>query len=160
MFTLQYFVKRFKQQYKIGEDLEQWMHLLNHVDWCEDEHRQGLRWDDDSYCRNPLYHTNELEMVLITWLPGQSTALHGHPEHGCLMKVLEGELVEWNVCPPPPREQNNVESRRVHSKGSVSYISGSQKHQIYNASQTVPAVSLHIYSPGSYYTRPSCTSKL
>lgn len=144
--SIQLFIKTFLRQYDVGCDLKRYQYLLDMVDWSEytytDQLMEKLQWDSLGYCRNTLHKSEQLEIVLITWLPGQRTYWHGHPEHGCLMKVLVGSLEE---C------QHNVSVPIVHSTGSVSYVDGSQNHQIINSTTSLPAVSLHIYSPGNFY---------
>ena len=51
---------------------------------------QHVKFDDRTYCKNILYRDDHIECILIGWLPGQASPLHGHPENGCLMRVLSG----------------------------------------------------------------------
>ena len=82
------------------------------------------------------------EIVLICWNPMQETPNHGHPENGCIMKVLKGELLEI-------RQNGKFKRQKKLRKGDVSHISKQESHIIKNGN--LKSVSLHIYSPSGYY---------
>lgn len=85
------------------------------------------------------------EVWLLTWLPGQGTALHDHGPSAGAFAVAEGVLSERVVTAGrggrSPREVS--EDLPV---GRVRYFGPRYVHQVRNAG-TEPAVSVHVYAP-------------
>lgn len=102
-------------------------------------------WVTDTI-RNP-----EFGIAILTWLPGQDTPVHGHPENGCLLMPLHGMLDECRILQPVnPGEHkpfNTIITRARYGPGQVSYIDNREGlHKIKNNGDEL-AVSLHVYSP-------------
>jgi hypothetical protein len=55
---------------------------------------QFVAFKDDSYSSKTLLRTETFEIRLLCWKPLQETPKHPHPQNGCLMKILEGKLIE------------------------------------------------------------------
>lgn len=138
------FVNYFKQCFR-NNSLSFYSSLLRNdiVNW-----KQFIKFDKNGYCRNIIYIDKEIEFVIISWLPGQSTPVHFHPNNGCLMKILDGELYEERYI-----AQNRPIKKKNYVKNDISYIGGSEQHVIHNMSPNVPAISLHIYSPSNFYSK-------
>lgn len=82
-------------------------------------------------------------IAVLTWLPGQMTDIHGHPENGCIMMPLRGCLTEERFI-----DFKSLSAKNIILPGETSYIDNKiGMHQIKN-NNTDTAVSLHIYSPG------------
>ena len=106
-----------------------------------------IKINKNKYSRNILYRNDLYEVIVITWLSGQYTKLHGHPENGCLMKVLYGELNEIIFD-----NKNNIKERTI-KKNNITFINDNLgKHIISNLSNS-PSITLHIYSPPNYYDK-------
>jgi len=107
----------------------------------EDAWRPWVREEENTphYHRTCLFQdpSQKLELVLITWLPGHSTLMHGHPLEGCLFLVLQGQLTEM------------LSSGRVQvlvPEDGVRFIEDSMgHHQVFNHDPLQTAVSLHLY---------------
>jgi hypothetical protein len=87
------------------------------------------------------------EAWLLAWLPGQGTELHDHGgvarPAAAAVAVVSGRLTEYTVRPgdfPGLR-------RKPVAAGEVSVVDDRTVHAMRNDSD-VPAVSLHVYSPG------------
>ena len=75
------------------EEMENALHVaLRRREWLRPEHRVG---DPSGYMRHVLYVDpgDQFVMTVITWLPGQASAVHGH-HVWCAYGVAEGELTE------------------------------------------------------------------
>jgi hypothetical protein len=85
------------------------------------------------------------EVWLLTWVPGQGTALHDHGPSAGAFAVAQGVLSERVVVAGrggrDPREV--TEDLPV---GRVRYFGPHYIHRVRNAG-TEPAVSLHVYAP-------------
>lgn len=102
-----------------------------------------------TYTRTLVIRTEELDVYVISWRKGQKTQIHDHPEHGCLLKVLAGKLVETLYS----RTDDDISPlvARQLTVGSVGYREGDLiLHRIEAEEESV---SLHIYSPPLFKTK-------
>jgi quercetin dioxygenase-like cupin family protein len=97
---------------------------------------------DNSYLSKALFWTEKFEIRLLYWKPFQETPKHPHPQNGCLMKILEGRLMEEKFS-------DNKTIKTVYKKGNVGYIKASESHILKNSE--AESVSLHIFSPSGFY---------
>jgi predicted metal-dependent enzyme (double-stranded beta helix superfamily) len=95
----------------------------------------GERW----YQRLEL--TDDLEVWLLSWLPGQGTGFHDHGEAVGAFTVAQGELTERTV----PAWQARARSRPYRT-GQIRPFGAAHVHDVVNLSAG-PAVSVHAYSP-------------
>ena len=103
----------------------------------------------NTYNRQLVIKNENIEILILTWLPGQESPIHGHPDNGCILKVLKGELNE-EIYDNLQQNIDNVQSpinTNIHKNNSVSYMHNDKGyHKIKNNSAEI-ACSLHIYSP-------------
>ena len=105
----------------------------------------------DSYARRLLYQDPELGFtaLVMTWGPGQRTALHDHAGIWCVEGVLEGEMevIRYELMD----EQDGV--CRFEQRGSVQATAGSagalippfEHHVLANARPDRTSLTLHVY---------------
>jgi predicted metal-dependent enzyme (double-stranded beta helix superfamily) len=106
----------------------------------------------DSYCRRLLHRDAELGFtaLLMTWGPGQRTALHDHAGIWCVEGVVEGEL---EVHRYELLEEDAAGRCRFIEKGSVHARPGSagslippfEHHVLANSRADRIALTLHVY---------------
>lgn len=104
---------------------------------------QYIQFKTENYYSNTLFRTDKFEIRLLCWKPLQETPKHPHPQNGCLMKILEGKLVEEKFI----NDSNII--RTIYKKDEVGYIQASEFHILKNLDEN--SVSLHIYSPSGFY---------
>jgi predicted metal-dependent enzyme (double-stranded beta helix superfamily) len=113
-----------------------------------------VRLDPEGRWYERIHMTDDFEVWLISWLPGQSTGFHDHGLSAGAFGVVWGELDE-SVAPGrgvAPRA-TRVTSGVVRSFGPH-YV-----HDVQNSSTGSVAVSVHAYSPPlSAMTRYNLTS--
>ncbi len=94
----------------------------------------------------------DFAIAVLTWLPGQETAIHGHAENGCLMIPMTGRLEESRYV-----TRHNLlipKAKTALVIGQTEYINDNLGlHSIKNIGFG-RAVSIHIYSPA-----PECLNK-
>mmetsp|Transcript_5919 Transcript_5919/g.15067 ORF Transcript_5919/g.15067 Transcript_5919/m.15067 type:complete len:153 (-) Transcript_5919:1741-2199(-) len=116
------------------------------MDW-----EKYVHWDDHRYTRNLVSSGNgKYNLILLCWNLGQHSSIHDHAGAHCFMKILDGTLHEELYNNPMEGDVGPMEPCRVTELGedSVCYISDEVGlHRISNQSHTVPAISLHLYSP-------------
>jgi hypothetical protein len=82
----------------------------------------------------------EVEVWLLSWLPGQATTLHDHGPSAAAFTVVLGELAEVRVDP------DGWWSRYRREAGSITSLPPGLVHDVYGTG-TGPAVSIHAYAP-------------
>ena len=81
-----------------------------------------------------------VDVWLLTWLPGHTTELHDHGPSAAAFTVVSGKLHERRAhWPAKP-------TARVLEPGSVAWISPGTAHDV-TGTGSVPAISIHAYSP-------------
>ena len=90
--------------------------------------------------------TEEIELWLLSWLPGQRTEPHDHGGASGAFSVLLGSLSETYRYPRGPI------GHRTHDTGSVMGFGPGRAHQVWNTG-LAKAVSVHAYSPPLVPTR-------
>ncbi|MGH4024597.1 MAG: cysteine dioxygenase [Pseudonocardiaceae bacterium] len=103
------------------------------------DYRPDTRW------YRLLERTSRLEVWLLSWLPGQGTALHDHGPASGAFAVAAGALTERVVA--AKKSGAPVEVTRTLGVGRSRVFGPHYVHQVTNTG-TVPAVSVHVYTPG------------
>jgi predicted metal-dependent enzyme (double-stranded beta helix superfamily) len=90
--------------------------------------------------------TEEVEVWLLSWLPGQHTAPHDHGGASGAFSVVLGSLSETYRYPGGPVRQ------RTHDLGSAVGFGAGRAHQVWNTG-FAKAATVHAYSPPLVPTR-------
>jgi predicted metal-dependent enzyme (double-stranded beta helix superfamily) len=90
--------------------------------------------------------TEEVEVWLLSWLPGQHTAPHDHGGASGAFTTVLGSLSETYRYPGGDIRQ------RTHDLGSAVGFGAGRAHQVWNTSLT-KAATVHAYSPPLVPTR-------
>jgi hypothetical protein len=107
----------------------------------DDGWRQLVRFTGERRWFQRVALTDDYEIWLLSWLPGQHTGFHDHGDACGAFVVAQGELRETLAA---------VGSRRVRHRpaglGTVTTFGGRHLHEVGNG-VTSPSVSVHAYSP-------------
>lgn len=106
------------------------------------EFERFVAFKEDAYLSKTLFRTEIFEIRLLCWKPFQQTPKHPHPQNGCLIKIIEGKLIEEKFI-------NSDKIEAVYKKGDVSYINALEFHVLKNSD--LDSISLHIYAPSGFY---------
>jgi predicted metal-dependent enzyme (double-stranded beta helix superfamily) len=87
------------------------------------------------------------DVKIITWNKKQKSCIHNHSRHGCILKVLQGTLMEYQFKCDDCATPNKTTSLQANDVGYIHDDIG--YHCISNESNGV-AVSLHIYKPANF----------
>jgi predicted metal-dependent enzyme (double-stranded beta helix superfamily) len=90
--------------------------------------------------------TDEVEVWLLSWLPGQGTLPHDHGGAAGSFTVVLGELAETFRYPAGPIRN------ALHTQGTTVAFGAGRAHQVQNLG-TRMAASVHAYSPPLVPTR-------
>ncbi len=108
---------------------------------------------EETYGRNLIAKNDFFELLVLTWLPEQRTAIHDHANQRCWVLMELGSLTFKNYEPIGPIIDEKKYTLKPAGKAEVikagsspAYIDdGIALHSIANASRK-PAISVHLYA--------------
>jgi len=139
--------------------------VFQRLKFCDGMWKKFIHFDPMRYTRNLLVFDKEYSLVLICWLPSQSTPIHVHEVSSShvmtYVYILEGGLtfqfydsenpenLDSNCLTSSLPEESRSLSRTVMNAGdAVAMASESMGyHKASNLSTESPCISLHLYSP-------------
>lgn len=140
---------------KINKELEKGERLrdLSEVvlNYRGDDWRNYAKFSTGHYKRNRVYKDDKIEIIIICWNIFQKSKIHDHPNNGCLLRPMKGDLIEkiYKNCGGKLRK---MEKRSIYKNG-CSYMEGDRKlHKIVNK-KNKRVITLHVYSPPGYHPR-------
>ncbi len=92
-----------------------------------------------------LVQNDQLKLVLIHWVPGKFSSIHGHAQGGCVFKVLKGRLQEKRYTPDEAQQLLAVSN--FENQG-MAYIDDEMAYHAVGNPFDESAISLHAYTPG------------
>ncbi|KAJ3311779.1 hypothetical protein HDV04_003791 [Boothiomyces sp. JEL0838] len=129
---------------------------------CNDWKKYALV-DHNRYTRNLVDDGNgKFNLMILCWDAGASSPIHDHSNSHCVLKVLDGELLEslynWpensDLSAPPKNLTPSKES--LFYENQVTYMHDKiGLHRVTNPTNK-PSVSLHLYSPPYDYCKTFC----
>jgi cysteine dioxygenase len=104
-------------------------------------------YNENKYCKILINKNENFDMYLIIWLTNAKSPIHDHPNGGCVVKILSGNLIE-NIYQNVNDQavfvsENQLKENQISIKYGKEYL-----HQITNPS--IKAISLHVYFPPNY----------
>lgn len=91
------------------------------------------------YKRIHIFGTIHIDVYIIIWKSYSISPLHGHPNNGCIMKILSNRLKEIKYRDLKIYSKSEMKERSIH------YIEGNLiEHVVYNPTDTY-SISLHVY---------------
>ncbi|KAK9383605.1 RmlC-like cupin domain-containing protein [Kockiozyma suomiensis] len=133
-------------------DVENLLEAMRRYVSSPEEWAKFALWDASrNYTRNGVDTLNDkANLLVLVWSPGKGSLIHDHANAHCVMKILQGELVETIYrFPDPKAPPKRMEKKKVtrYLTDEVTYISDDiGLHRISNDSDKV-AISLHLYTP-------------
>ena len=108
---------------------------------------------EETYGRNLIAKNDFYELLVLTWLPEQRTAIHDHASQRCWVMMGLGSLTFKNYEPVGPIIEGKKYQLKAMGRAEVisagqsqSYIDDDMAlHSIANASRK-PAISIHLYA--------------
>ena len=86
-----------------------------------------------------LWHDDDVDVWLLSWLPGHTTELHDHGNSAAAFAVVRGELRETRI-------EHKRRVRFDRTVGQTTWVAPGVVHDVHGAGRG-PAVSIHAYSP-------------
>lgn len=95
---------------------------------------------ESQYARQLIFKTDNVEIILMCWLPEQGTPIHNHGKSDAITLILEGEMTYTTHYP------DNSKVSGVLRAGDIEHIPVGIEHEVKNSSKN-KLVTLHAYSP-------------
>lgn len=95
---------------------------------------------ESQYARQLIFKTDNIELILMCWLPGQGTPIHSHGKSDAITLVLEGEMSYTTYFPDGEKVSGALRP------GDIEHIPIGIEHEVKNNSKD-KLVTLHVYSP-------------
>jgi cysteine dioxygenase len=114
------------------------------IDPSDEDVQALLHYDPQSYTRNFVLNTPDIQVLVLCWAPGQASKIHDHGLSNCGLRVLSGRATETvyqgtlDECVPTERIPLEPGAIRVNPGNSI--------HRIEN-DNAEPLITLHLYSP-------------
>jgi len=130
---------------------------------------------DKSFERQLIFRNDIFEVFIIFWEKDYSTNYHFHPNNGCILKVIKGQLLEYFSPAKSLRSsigteyisegnakanrerlefisetnKTKIEKQYLRDVGDVSYIDNHMG--IHKVMAPEDSISIHIYSPPNFF---------
>jgi cysteine dioxygenase len=102
-------------------------------------------WNNDYYTRNCIARSDEYELLLLCWEPGQASAIHSHNEQECWVKVISGTFRETIFSfDELTNSMVELESKLLGRTDASSMENQSNFHRL-STTGSERAMSLHLY---------------
>jgi cysteine dioxygenase len=134
-------------------DVPKVQQVLSSYTSCKEDWEKFALVQKGKYTRNLVDDGNgKFNLMILCWDAGVSSAIHDHSNSHCLVKILDGSLVEslydW---PEKNNEKGSVglvpRKNSTYTENQVTYMHDKiGLHRISNHGSK-PAISLHLYSP-------------
>lgn len=121
--------------------------LLSELKPEQDELSDFLNFEDEKYQRNLLKFSQNYEVLLLCFKPGQQTPVHDHAGSACGVKVIQGSGTEIAYVPTEEGGLKEVSTAKLPAGGVVGsndmdiHLLGNMEDDGQNL------VTLHVYSP-------------
>ena len=127
------FVNKYMKQYTYAKHKSYYTSILKH---------SHIKFNPYGYRRIPIYDLENIEILLLEWKPKSYSPIHDHHDNGCIMLLLNNELVENKYC---IHTQTLLKTHNLPLH-VIQYIDNQKHiHSIQNTSNQVNSLSLHIY---------------
>ena len=126
-----------------AERVDAWPAILQNV--TLPEVASQVAFDPARYTRTLLAADEQVEVLLMGWLPGQSSAVHDHGRSEGAALVLAGEAEEESFLATANGAAARTGTRTIR-RGQATIERRTDIHRIFNASTNL-LVTLHAYAP-------------
>jgi hypothetical protein len=101
------------------------------------------------YSRNKVLERDDFDIYVLTWNPKSRSKIHDHPEAGCLMRVMNGNIFECKYSLVNDKLAP-MSYLTLDKDSNTSYIHNDFCYHEVGNSRNEIGVSIHIYSPKNY----------
>jgi hypothetical protein len=126
------------------------MELASRLTLDEELIERRTAFEPDAYARNLVCRTPDVELLVLCWRSGQSTAIHDHAGSLNAIRVHRGELTSRlytrAATAVPGRGPVELASEELVPAGALTGLDRDGIHQLVNLSDQ-DLVTIHLYAP-------------
>ena len=102
-------------------------------------------WNQQGYTRNCIERTEDFELLLLCWNPGDATPIHCHGEQRCWVYQVSGTLKEV-IYKAYDQDHKIPDTTKQLKAGEVAYMDDSLGFHSLSNTSDAPSMSLHLYA--------------
>jgi len=121
---------------------DDWIEIFNFI--IEENYKINKYYNH--YYKHLIYRDVEFEMFLIVWFPNAESPIHNHPDEGCWVKILSGELDEY-IYSNLNNELSFIDNKKLLPNDINFKVGTNIVHKIKSLNISS---SLHIYLPPNF----------
>lgn len=118
--------------------------LVERIEIPLSEYAPFAHWSKKSYTRNCIAASEDYELILLCWEPGQKTAIHCHGGEECAVLLLDGEMHEKRFRQLKDGQLEIYSSVTIPENGPTYMTDDLGFHSLENIGNT-RSMSLHLY---------------
>ncbi|MEX1132569.1 MAG: cysteine dioxygenase family protein [Flavobacteriales bacterium] len=122
-----------------------YLSILERADIPSELFGEYCTWHDKHYTRNCIARTNEFELLVICYEPGQSTSIHDYNTQEAWVHPIMGSVVEERFEPPTDGGLRKVSSAKLVTD-SFSYLHNGRSIHRYINNTEERAATLNLYA--------------
>jgi cysteine dioxygenase len=131
-------------EYENFNNIEELYNLL--YNYNSFDYKDLITFSENTYNKLFLHTSDNFDLILICWKKGQYTQIHDHPDFCCLLKMLEGKLLEEEYL----NIDNNLQINQINILENNMIVNKKQDKILHKIIAQEDSVSLHLYIPGFY----------
>ena len=118
--------------------------ILKSMEIDTDEFDEFVTWEGDNYTRNSIYRSEEFELILLCWNPGDETPIHSHDGQKCwvyqVSSTIEEERYEKDSHGNP-----SLTHKQSLEEGALTYMDDRMGYHVLANRSERRASTLHLY---------------
>lgn len=122
-----------------------YMEVLRRIAIDPEAFRPYCRWNDKHYTRNCIARTEEFELLLICYEPGQRTSIHDYATEEAWVHPVSGSVIEERFEVIPDGPLHKISSSQLHP-GSFSYLHNGRGIHRYINTDAGRSITLNLYA--------------
>ena len=128
-----------------GPGSKGYLHILERVEIPMEQLAPLCTWNSRRYTRNCIERTEDFELLLICYEPGQRTSIHDYATEEAWIHPVAGSVVEERYEPAPDGSLRKVSAAKL-DRDSFSYLhNGRSIHRYINTGEE-RAVTMNLYA--------------
>ena len=144
IFLLEVLFDEITNKIKENSNLEDLRYILE--SYIGEDWKKYVKYNSEKYNKILILRNEFIEVFIICWNENQESRIHDHPLNGCLLKCLEGHLIEDIFTNENYKIKYEYSNNIV--KNNIGYRSGNTI--LHKIKPHISSVSLHIYSPPNF----------
>jgi cysteine dioxygenase len=138
-------VKELVSTLNVGPGTKGYLEIMNRVKIPSSEFEPYCRWNQKHYTRNCIARTDDFELLLICYEPGQRTSIHDYATQEAWIHPVVGTVIEERFELGPHGPLRKVSSAKLDTN-SFSYLHNERRIHRYLNTIKERSITLDLYA--------------